>query len=107
MVLPQFLQWVTSVTAEVSDTTSTTHFPGIPIDFFFYQILFITFLFYMYAVLVAHNGFSYDFPILFSEVESRQIPLSIFQTHNIHFSDSLPLLRVVINFSYSIRTYLL
>jgi len=51
MVLPQFLQWVTSVTAEVSDTTSTTHFPGIPIDFFILQnIIYYIFILYVCSV---------------------------------------------------------
>ena len=92
-VLTQFLQWVTMVTAEVSDSTSTTHFPGIAINFYskFYLLFF-----YMNIVLVAHSGFSYDFPILFSEVEKREVPLSTFETNNIHFSDPLPLLRMVI-----------
>ncbi len=86
-VLAQFLLLVTSVNAEVSDSTSTTHFPGSKLYLLF---------FYTNIVLVAHNGFSYDFPILFSEVEKREIPLSTFETNNIHFSDSLPLLRMVI-----------
>ncbi len=31
-VLPQFLQWISTVTAEVSDATSITHFPGTAIN---------------------------------------------------------------------------
>ncbi len=103
LVLLQFLQWVTSVTAEVSDATSTSHFPGIAIDLF--SNVFDLLHFNIHVVLVAHNGFSFDFPILLSEVESRDIPLSIFENHNVHFSDPLPLLRVVIKFNYSIRQY--
>ena len=49
------------------------------------------------TVLVAHNGFSFDFPILMAEVERRPRELNIedFTAKNIHFSDSLPLLRKV------------
>jgi len=32
VVLPQFVQWISTVTAEVSDATSITHFPGTDID---------------------------------------------------------------------------
>ncbi len=49
------------------------------------------------TVLVAHNGFSFDFPILLAEVERRPDALSAssFETHRIHFIDTLPLLRQV------------
>ncbi len=50
----------------------------------------------MYAsVLVAHNGYSFNFPVLLAEVERRPRDLagSSFVTKNIHFSDTLPLLR--------------
>ncbi len=52
----------------------------------------------MYAsVLVAHNGYSFDFPVLLAEVERkpRDLAGSSFVTKNIHFSDTLPLLRKV------------
>lgn len=49
------------------------------------------------SVLVAHNGFVYDFPILFAEIERRpeKLDLSIFRRHKIHFADTLPHLRDV------------
>lgn len=51
-------------------------------------------------VLVAHNGFAFDFSILFAEVERRpdHLALSAFEAGNIHFSDTLPLLRQVCNY---------
>ena len=56
-------------------------------------------IFYLHshAVLVAHNGFGFDFPVLLAEVEQRprQFVSSIFEDHNINFSDTLPLLRKV------------
>ncbi len=50
-----------------------------------------------YVVLVAHNGFSFDFLVLLAEVERRprQLALSVFEDQNIHFSDTLPLLQKV------------
>ena len=49
-------------------------------------------------MLVSHNGFAFDFPILFAEVESREsLATSTFAANNIHFSDSLPVLHMVIN----------
>ena len=50
-------------------------------------------------VLVAHNGFAFDFPILLAEVERRpELDLFNFRTGNVHFSDTLPLLRKVVTF---------
>ena len=50
-------------------------------------------------VLVAHNGFAFDFPILLAEVERHpELDLFNFQTGNVHFSDTLPLLRKVATF---------
>ena len=41
-------------------------------------------------VLVAHNGFAFDFPILLAEVERRpELDLFNFRTGNVHFSDTL------------------
>ena len=48
-------------------------------------------------VLVAHNGFAYDFPLLLAEIERRPNCLSTqhFVAKNIHFADTLPHLRQV------------
>ncbi len=78
-VLPQFLQWVTLATAEVSDATSITHFPGIAL------ILIINYYCLTNIVSVSCNGFSYDFPILISQVKSWEIRLFTFQMNNMHF----------------------
>ena len=51
------------------------------------------------VVLVAQYGFRFDFPILLAEVERRpQLDLFNFRTGNVHFSDTLPLLRKVVTF---------
>ena len=60
----------------------------------FHEQLF-TILLYFFSVLIAHNGFVYDFPLLFAEVD-RQYPLlknDLFK--HICFGDSLVNLRTV------------
>ena len=49
------------------------------------------------TVLVAHNGFVYDFPLLLAEIERRPNCLSTqhFVSQSIHFADTLPHLRQV------------
>ena len=49
------------------------------------------------TVLVAHNGFAYDFPLLLAEIEriSNCVSTQHFVTKNIHFADTLPHLRQV------------
>ena len=53
----------------------------------------------LFLVLVAHNGFAFDFPILFAEVERcpRHLSLSTFTDQRIHFADTLYHLRQLKN----------
>ena len=46
----------------------------------------------IHVVLLSHNGFSFDFPVLLAEVERRpqQLNVSTFLAHHIHFGDTLP-----------------
>lgn len=46
---------------------------------------------------MAHNGFTFNYPILLAEVERRPrvLALSTFEKGKIHFSDTLPLLKKV------------
>ena len=47
-----------------------------------------------HSVLVAHNGYKFDFPMLLAELERRSTDLkSHIQSCNIHFADTLPHLR--------------
>lgn len=50
-----------------------------------------------YTVLVAHNGFKFDFPTLFAEIDRRKehFDTSLLCDHNIHFADTLILLQKV------------
>ena len=48
------------------------------------------------TVLVAHNGYKFDFPILLAEIERHQnLSTDLLMKHNIHFADTLPQLRQV------------
>ena len=48
-------------------------------------------------VLVAHNGYTFDFPMLLAEIERRPQKLSLSQLslHRIHFADTLGYLKQV------------
>ena len=46
-------------------------------------------------VLVAHNGYAFDFPLLLSEIERRPTTLTFSALETIQFSDTLPFLQQV------------
>ena len=54
-----------------------------------------TILLYFFSVLIAHNGFVYDFPLLFAEVDRRYPLLKNDLFKHICFGDSLVNLRTV------------
>lgn len=93
VVFTSFIDWVTSTTSTVTEQTGTVHYPGLMKYLFTSVIDSLSF-----SVLVAHNGFAFDYPILLAEVERRPRALSFttFEDHNIHFSDTLPLLKKVL-----------
>ncbi len=95
-VLPLLLQWIQSTTEYVSDCTDTVHYPGMQLLQIIINVIIILHLHFL-VVLVAHNGFSFNFPLMLAEVERRpkQLALCVFEDQNIHFSDTLPLLRKV------------
>ena len=60
------LQWVGNVVEEINTYYNLLHYP----------------------VLVAHNGFTFDFPILFAELHRRGILFNRLQIINLHFADT-------------------
>ena len=96
LVLVEFLTWVSTTTKEYSESTGNVHFPGI--IFYFKSICILL----MCVVLVAHNGFTFDFPILLAEMERRKdhFTTSLIHSHNIHFADTLVALRKVCHSIY-------
>lgn len=94
VVLPIFLDWLITTTTDISTACGTPYYPGLTSLYTFEYIVHFSHL-----VLVAHNGFSFDFPILLAEVERRPEVLntSTFEAYRIHFTDTLPLLRQVPN----------
>jgi len=74
--------------------TGIKHIPGI-IEYS--TALFVYNLFtFLTLVLVAHNGFGFDFPCLLSEVSRVRGDTSMLKDHRIHFADSLYHFRQVI-----------
>ena len=66
-VLEEFLAWISSTLQEVEQWQELKYFP----------------------VLVAHNGFVFDFLILLSELHRRNIPFNRLVSLNLHFADTL------------------
>lgn len=78
--------WVATNIAYVSDATDTPYYPGMNDN-----VKACTYL-HFYAVLVDHNGYAFDFPILLAEVERRPTQLAIanMEARNVHLCDTLP-----------------
>ena len=51
-----------------------------------------------YAVIVAQNGYKFDFPMVLVEIERRPTSLTTASVMNlkVHFADTLPYLRQVL-----------
>lgn len=85
--------WIKLTIAEVSEVTSAYHYPGLVSEEYCtlrYRCL------KLHLVLVAHNGFAFDFPILFAEIERRpRLSTSTLITSKVHYSDTLKHLRQV------------
>jgi DNA polymerase III alpha subunit (gram-positive type) len=74
IVLPEFLKWLVDTAKEASDE-NTVYYP----------------------VLVAHNGFTFDYPMLLAEIKrTPEISFQSLKESNIHFADTLPHLRKVV-----------
>ena len=87
-VLPEFLKWVCTTTKEVSEASSTPYHPGTHTNTILSTV---QFTFTCLLVLVAHNGYKFDFPILLAEISRRphQLKIDALVSHNIHFADTL------------------
>ncbi len=94
VVMPTFLEWLARNLAHITETTKTPYHPGILNSFVQARTDAILFI----LVLVAHNGFSFDFPILLAEVERRvELNVANFVSSNVHFSDTLHMLKKVLH----------
>ncbi|XP_070572614.1 uncharacterized protein [Ptychodera flava] len=72
--LPSFLDWVATLVQEVQEKLQRT----------------------IYPVMVAHNGYAYDYPLLFKEIHVRGMTdfiVARMKDCNLHFADSLKLCR--------------
>ena len=68
-VLEEFLQWIYGIIRIVDKV---------------YELQDVKY----YLVLVAHNGFNFDFLILLSELHRRNIPFNRLAFINLHFADT-------------------
>ena len=65
-VLEELLDWISTTVKEVEEYHNIPHYP----------------------VLVAHNGFAFDFRILFAELHRRKIPINRLKSIKLHFADT-------------------
>ncbi len=96
-IFSEFLQWISSIVTTTEKHTGIIHTPGINYCFYFILHL-LPHNICFYVVLVAHNGFNFDFPCLLSEISRVRGDTSILEDHQIHFSDSLHHFRQVVRF---------
>ena len=98
MVLPKFFSWLSETTQEVSKSTKLH--PGKDscdtvedvMCHHYHESAFT-------AVLVAHNGYEFDFPLLLEEMKrTPQLSTSTLAELNIFFADTLSFLREVSNY---------
>ena len=59
----------------------------------------------MFIVLIAHNGYVYDYPILLAEVFRRDGLLDENLLSMLHFSDTLPFIREVPQYMHTDTVY--
>ena len=92
VVWKRFLEWVSGVISKVTEATGSSHCPG---KLYVYNNNNLSTCFLV--VLLAHNGFGFDYPILLSELERRpdKVSTTLLEEKNIHFSDTLPVLKKV------------
>ena len=65
-VLKELLDWISTTVKEVEEYHNIPHYP----------------------VFVAHNGFVFDFQILFAELHRRKIPINRLKSIKLHFADT-------------------
>ena len=101
VIFSEFLDWISTTTKEVSEASNAPHTPGTHtckctcIQYIIAATVQLTNNFF--SVLVAHNGYQYDFPILLAEIERSDKPelTNWLITHNIWFADTLHYLKQV------------
>ncbi len=66
-IFSEFLQWISSIVTTAEKHTGIIYTPDINYCFYFILHL-LPHNICFYVVLVAHNGFNFDFPCLLSEI---------------------------------------
>ena len=68
-MLPEFLKWISITTKEVAEQAGAPHYSGTKSKTDFFTISF----FFLSAVMVAHNGFRYDFSLLAEIMQTPEV----------------------------------
>jgi len=88
---PDFLSWINKCIKEAKEATGNLFYPGIYVYTWYYAY---NVPFNLCTVLVAHNGFVFDFRILAAEVD-RQNLIMQFNRADLGFADTLHQLQKV------------
>ena len=82
VVFQELLSWINDTINEIQGNCESRYFPGMHSI-----VLVIVVLKCLYTVLVAHNGFAFDYRILTAEVEHRNLRHELHD--NLMFADTL------------------
>ena len=92
-VFTKFLKWIEKCVEEACCGNNELYCPGIHIcihriySYIVYVHIYITVLLSFYLVLVAHNGFNFDFPFLMEEIRRCNLKES-FEKVDLWFADT-------------------
>ena len=89
-VFSDFLSWVNKCAIEVGKVYNKLFYPGLYVSVCFLTLFDCSFV----TVLVAHNGFNFDYRILAAEVERRKLEAQFLKA-DLGFADTLYELRKV------------
>ena len=85
-VFAEFLQWIDATVNEFTPSNDVRVIPGETMSFH-YDILILQ------AVLVAYNGFRFDYPITLAEIQRNSLSFEAITSRSIHFADTYDLLQ--------------
>lgn len=84
VVFKELLSWINDCITEIQQTSKSSHFPGMNL----LLRISLKLIEYIHTVLVAHNGFTFDFRILAADIERRNLKHKLYSA-NLKFADTL------------------
>ena len=82
--LEAFCKWIAKQMEPAGAEAGTKHYPGIASDQHHQNYIVIL----EFTVLVAHNGYPFDYRVILSNMARHEVDLSWFKRHNVKFADS-------------------